>query len=96
MLIEWIMIGAIAVVYLLALHLTTRRVVLGPVGWPRTLLVGIILMAASILLATYTAKEAGAIDSTGKATVSGWVVFMFIALTFAWVFSVGVAILIAT
>lgn len=96
MLLQWLIFGGVAIVYLIALHITARRVVVGPVGWPRTLIVGIVLIAVSVPLATYVAREAGAINSSGQAVVSGWVVAMFVVLAFAWVFSVGVAVLIAS
>ncbi|EMY32838.1 hypothetical protein D477_018049 [Arthrobacter crystallopoietes BAB-32] len=73
-----------------------RRVLGVPVGWPRSIVVGILMILSFGAMAQYLAMTADLGGVGGSALkVPTAVVLMFLVLAVAWVFAIGVAVLVA-
>ncbi|GLB66733.1 ABC1 kinase family protein [Arthrobacter mangrovi] len=90
------MVSALIVLVLAWLLAMIARRVLGvPVGWPRSIAVGVLMILSFGAMAQYLAASAdiGGVDGSAV-KVPAAVVLMFLTLAVVWVFALGVAILV--
>ena len=88
--------AALTLLLLAWLAATIARRVLGvPVGWPRSMVVGVfmILSFSAMSRYLYDAADLGSVDGS-QLNVPAAVVLMFLVLAVAWVFAIGVAVLV--
>ncbi|WP_283137584.1 ABC1 kinase family protein [Rhizohabitans arisaemae] len=85
-------LGTLALATLVALM--TRRILGIPVGWPRTILTGLIMITALGSIWVYLANLAGLVRGTRLIVPLG-TGLAFLVLAAAWVFVLGVAALVA-
>lgn len=77
------------------LAMIARRVLGVPVGWPRSIVVGVLMIVSFGAMAQYLATSAdiGGVDGSAIKVPTA-VVLMFLTLAVVWVFALGVAILV--
>jgi ubiquinone biosynthesis protein len=71
----------------------SRRVLGVPVGWPRSIVVGILVFLCGLPFATWVLSETGAMVNN-VANTSDAVIISLILLSIAWVFALGVGLLV--
>ena len=74
-----------------------RRILDTPVGWPRSLIVGLLVFAAGFPLAGWVLDESGVLPEGGQTddARTALVAIAILLLALAWVFALGVAALVA-
>lgn len=91
---------AVSAVFALGIGIVARRVLGTAVGWPRSVIVGVIVFWASMPFANFVVVQAGLLRGGGSDPVSPdlsvpWpIAVVFIALALAWVFAFGVTALV--
>lgn len=70
-----------------------RRVVGVPTGWPRTIVVGLVMSAALALTIQYLYR-AGTGQNEGGLDVAPGIALMFLVLAAGWIFALGVGVLV--
>ena len=92
-----LLVASALIVLVLAwlLAMIVRRVLGVPVGWPRSIAVGVLMIVSFGAMAQYLATSAdlGGVDGSAL-KVPAAVVLMFLTLAVVWVFALGVAILV--
>ncbi|WP_026529944.1 ABC1 kinase family protein [Haematomicrobium sanguinis] len=71
-----------------------RRILNAPVGWPRSLLVGIVSIYVSGGMLTFVGLAAGLVDQNASPLVDMPVLLLFAGLTIAWAFALSFASLV--
>ncbi|MCU1481444.1 MAG: AarF/ABC1/UbiB kinase family protein [Subtercola sp.] len=71
----------------------SRRVLGVPIGWPRSIVVGILVFICGLPFATWVLRETGAMSGT-QAEASDAVILTLIVLSIAWVFALGIGLLV--
>ncbi|SMH39331.1 ubiquinone biosynthesis protein [Rathayibacter oskolensis] len=91
-----VLIVVLAVLSSIAVGSVSRRILGTPVGWPRSVVVGLLVFVAGLPFGVWVARETG-IVSGDRATVesSAWVALLTILLSIGWVFALGVGLLVA-
>ncbi|WKK71513.1 hypothetical protein Q0F99_19505 [Rathayibacter oskolensis] len=91
-----VLIVLLAVVSALAVGAVSRRVLGAPVGWPRSVVVGLLVFATGLPFGVWVSEQTG-IVSAGRATdaTSAWVAILTVVVAVAWVFALGVGALVA-
>lgn len=84
-----------AILYVPLVGLAARRVLGSDTARWRIALVAVVVFGCSLPFTWLTANSAGLVDASGKTVVPVWVWLAFGALTFGWVFAIGVALLVA-
>ncbi|NQX10609.1 AarF/ABC1/UbiB kinase family protein [Microbacteriaceae bacterium VKM Ac-2855] len=73
----------------------SRRILGTPVGWPRSVLIGLAVFATGLPVALWVAKETGIVtEDRGTVQSTTSVAVIVILLAMAWVFALGVAVLV--
>lgn len=74
----------------------SRRVLDTPVGWPRSIVVGLLVFACGLPFGRWVAAQTG-IVSGDRADLEGstFIASIVVVLSIAWVFAIGVALLVA-
>lgn len=86
----------IAVISAVLVGFVARRVLETPVGWPRSIIVGLLVFVTGLPFASWVVDQTGLdIDASSMTTATAIVAVSVILLSLAWVFAVGVAILVA-
>lgn len=92
-----ILISISAVVSAVLVGFVSRRILGTAVGWPRSIVVGLLVFFLSIPSAQWTLRQTGLTDTTTPvAGAEAWLWIGLTALTLAWVFALGVAALVAS
>ncbi|MFB9181960.1 ABC1 kinase family protein [Dactylosporangium sucinum] len=73
-----------------------RNALGAPVGWPRILVVAVAVFLGGSPLATQVAQASGLTNEDGTVAVPAAVAVVFVVLTFAWAFALGVAALVVS
>jgi ubiquinone biosynthesis protein len=86
-----------AVVSALLVGFVARRILDTPVGWPRSIVVGLLVFASGLPFASWVLDETRIADADGRVHEArlAVVAIAVIVLSVAWVFAVGVAVLVA-
>ena len=73
----------------------SRRVLDTPVGWPRSIVVGLLVFAGGLPFGFWVTEQAGIVSpDRSNLESSGWIALLVIALSVAWVFAAGVGLLV--
>ncbi|NQX28219.1 AarF/ABC1/UbiB kinase family protein [Microbacteriaceae bacterium VKM Ac-2854] len=73
----------------------SRRILGTPVGWPRSIVVGLLVFATGLPIALWVATETGIVtEDRGTVQSTTSVAVIVILLAMAWVFALGVAVLV--
>lgn len=73
-----------------------RRILSVPVGWPRSIVVGLIVYAGGAPLATLFSSSSGLTPSTEMSEANIGAAALVVLLSFAWAFAFGVGLLVAS
>lgn len=93
-----ILIAVAAVVAAVLVGFVSRRVLGTAVGWPRSIVVGLLVVVIGIPFAEWVLRQTLGDDGTTLTAISAdtvWLALGIIALALAWVFALGVAALVA-
>lgn len=92
-----ILISISAVVSAVLVGFVARRVLGTAVGWPRSIVVGLLVFLLGVPSAGWTLRQTGFPDvSTAIPPEDAWIWAGLITLSLAWVFALGVAALVAS
>ena len=93
-----ILIAVAAVVAAVLVGFVSRRVLGTAVGWPRSIVVGLLVVVIGIPFADWVLRQTLGDDGTTLTAIRAdtvWLALGIIALALAWVFALGVAALVA-
>ncbi|RFA08591.1 hypothetical protein B7R54_04630 [Subtercola boreus] len=91
-----VVIVIVGIVSAVLVGLVSRRVLGGPVGWPRSIVVGILVFVSALPFAFWVGERTGTVSSDGHGfQTSNTVGIIVIVLSVAWIFALGVAVLVA-
>lgn len=86
-----------AVVSAVLVGFVSRRILGTAVGWPRSIVVGLLVFFLGVPSAQWTLRQTGLGDAAAPVPASDvWLWIGLIALSLAWVFALGVAALVAS
>ncbi|RFA22795.1 ABC1 kinase family protein [Subtercola boreus] len=85
----------VGIVSAVLVGLVSRRVLGGPVGWPRSIIVGILVFLCGLPFALWVGEQSGTVSGDAHTfETSSLVGILVIVLSVAWVFALGVAVLV--
>jgi len=86
----------LAVLTAVLVGFAARRIFETPVGWPRSLIVGLLVFVAGIPFASWAVDQTGLVQSGRSLSVSAAVLVLAVLLiSLAWAFAIGLAVLVA-
>lgn len=92
-----ILISISAVVSAVLVGFVARRILGTAVGWPRSIVVGLLVFVLGVPSAAWTLRQTGLAESGGAIPAEdAWLWIGLVALSLAWVFALGVAALVAS
>ncbi len=92
-----ILISISAVVSAVLVGFVARRILGTAVGWPRSIVVGLLVFFLGVPSAQWTLRQTGLTDTAAPVPANDvWLWIGLIALSLAWVFALGVAALVAS
>jgi ubiquinone biosynthesis protein len=91
-----ILISIAAVVSAVLVGFVARRVLGTPVGWPRSIAVGLLVFFLGVPSVAWTLRQTGFDGTRDVPAEDVWLWLGLIALSLAWVFALGVAALVAS
>lgn len=91
-----ILISIAAVVSAVLVGFVARRVLGTPVGWPRSIAVGLLVFFLGVPSVAWTLRQTGFDGSRDVPAEDVWLWLGLIVLSLAWVFALGVAALVAS
>lgn len=92
-----ILISISAVVSAVLVGFVARRILGTAVGWPRSIVVGLLVFFLGVPSAQWTLRQTDLIDTNAAVEANDvWLWIGLIALSLAWVFALGVAALVAS
>ncbi|PPF87865.1 ABC transporter [Subtercola sp. Z020] len=75
--------------------LVSRRVLGGPVGWPRSIIVGVLVFISGLPFAFWVGRQTGTVSTDGHLfESSAFIGILVIVVSVAWTFAIGVAVLV--
>ncbi len=92
-----ILISISAVVSAVLVGFVARRILGTAVGWPRSIIIGLLVFFLGVPSAQWTLRQTGLTDATAPVPAADvWLWIGLIVLSLAWVFALGVAALVAS
>lgn len=92
-----ILISISAVVSAVLVGFVARRILGTAVGWPRSIIVGLLVFFLGVPSAQWTLRQTGLTEATALVPAADvWLWIGLIVLSLAWVFALGVAALVAS
>ncbi|MEA9985070.1 MULTISPECIES: ABC1 kinase family protein [Subtercola] len=84
----------VGVVSAVLVGLVSRRVLGGPVGWPRSIIVGLLVFVCGSPFALWVGEQTGTVSNTDHTFESSSLIgIVVIVVSVAWIFALGVAVL---
>ncbi|MEF2978307.1 ABC1 kinase family protein [Subtercola sp. YIM 133946] len=90
---EIILLVVVGIISAVFVGYVSRRVLGVPVGWPRSIVVGVLVFVCGLPFSIWVLRETGAMTDS-KAVASDSVIITLILLSIAWVFALGVGLLV--
>ncbi|MFG6444877.1 ABC1 kinase family protein [Microbacterium sp. P07] len=91
-----ILTALLAVASALLVGFVARRILETPVGWPRSLVVGLLVFSIGLPFANWTLDQSGLlVDERARDTGAALLALGVVALSIAWIFALGLAVLVA-
>ncbi|GAA1828849.1 AarF/UbiB family protein [Agromyces salentinus] len=88
-------VGLAAILYILVVGLLARRVLETPIGWPRAIIVGLVVFVASVSLLRAVELGSGLLAPAGSLAVDRVIFVLFITVAAGWTVACGIGILVA-
>ncbi|MFB2556384.1 ABC1 kinase family protein [Herbiconiux liangxiaofengii] len=86
----------LAIVSAVLVGFVGRRILDTPVGWPRSIVVGLIVFATGLPFATWLLDQTGLlVDDRARSVRDAFVALAVVLLAVAWVFALGIGVLVA-
>ncbi|TAJ46619.1 MAG: AarF/ABC1/UbiB kinase family protein [Herbiconiux sp.] len=86
----------LAVISAALVGFVARRILDTPVGWPRSIVVGLLVFVSGLPFASWVVDQTGLLDDgTVSGTRHALIVLAVLVLSVAWVFALGLAVLVA-
>ncbi|RFA15365.1 hypothetical protein B7R21_04945 [Subtercola boreus] len=90
-----VVIVLVGIVSAVLVGLVSRRVLGGPVGWPRSIVVGILVFVSGLPFAFWVGERTGTVSGDNHTfQTSNTVGIIVLVLSVAWIFALGVAVLV--
>ncbi len=92
-----LLIAPVAVICAVLVGFVARQVLGAAVGWPRSIIVGLLVFFLGVPFAGWVLAQTGMPDGSSPTSAEGpWLWIGLIALSISWVFALGVAALVAS
>ncbi|WP_213813983.1 AarF/ABC1/UbiB kinase family protein [Glaciihabitans sp. dw_435] len=90
-----VLIVVLGVISAVLVGYASRRILDTPVGWPRSIVVGVLVFVCGLPFGFWVAKQSGIVSASGALQSSALIATVVVVLSVAWVFAIGVGILVA-
>ena len=86
----------LAIVSAVLVGFVARRILDSPVGWPRSIVVGLLVFATGLPFASWLVDQTGLlIDGETRSVRDAFIALAVVLLSVAWVFALGIGVLVA-